>query len=88
MTHNLREMAIEAGIYMHLWRPEEIRITMAAELIVPLQDGLTLLKSDPERFKKFNPHNGWGDYDGFVQFVERYLEACKKDTDAHISVSR
>ena len=29
ITHNLGKMAEEAGIYKHLWRPEEIGITKA-----------------------------------------------------------
>jgi len=36
ITHNLGEMADEAGVYKHLWRPEEIGLTKAAELIEPL----------------------------------------------------
>ena len=29
ITHNLNTMADEAGIYKHLWRPDEIKITKA-----------------------------------------------------------
>lgn len=88
ITHNLGKMATEAGIYKHLWRPEELHIATALELIEPLQKGLDLLLSDPNRFKKFNPENGWGSYDGLVKFVSKYIEACKENPDAEISVSR
>lgn len=88
ITHNLGEMAEEAGIYNALWRPDEIGITQAAQLIEPLQAGLSLLKSDPVRFKKFNASNGWGTYEHFVPFVEKYLEACQDNPDAEVSVSR
>lgn len=88
ITHNLNTMAGEAGIYEHLWRPDEIGITKAGELIEPLKVGLALLKSDPERFKAFNPKNGWGTYDGLVGFVVDYLAACEKDPDADIEISR
>ncbi|MBK8772221.1 MAG: hypothetical protein IPM06_17610 [Rhizobiales bacterium] len=47
ITHNLNKMASAAGIYKHLWRPEEIGITKAAQLIEPLREGLALLLSDP-----------------------------------------
>lgn len=43
ITHNLGEMAEEAGIYKHLWRPEEIGITKADQLIAPLREGLARL---------------------------------------------
>lgn len=88
ITHNLREMAMEAGIYKELWRPEELGFTIAKQLIGPLSAGLTVLKSDPERFRKFNPENAWGDYEGLVLFVEEYLEACKTWPEARISTWR
>ena len=88
ITHNLGKMAKEAGIYYHLWRPEEIGISKAENLIIPLQEGLELLKSDPERFQKFDSPNGWGLYIHFVPFVEEYLKACIEYPDAEISISR
>lgn len=88
ITHNLNDMATEAGIYQHLWRPEEINITTARELIEPLRQGLHNLKSEPERYKKFNPVNGWGDYEGLVKFVETYLNACYEYPNAKVSVDR
>jgi hypothetical protein len=88
ITHNLNEMAEEAGIYEHLWRPDEIGITKAKQLIEPLKAGLETLKADPERFKRFNPSNGWGDYEGLVEFVESYIQACSDHPDADVEVSR
>jgi hypothetical protein len=88
ITHNLNSMAKEAGIYQHLWRPEELAISKAGQLIEPLRAGLALLKADPERFKKFNAENGWGLYEHFVPFVDRYLAACIDYPDADVSVSR
>jgi hypothetical protein len=81
-------MALEAGIYQHLWRPEELGITKASELIAPLSAGLDLLKSDPVRFKVFDSPNGWGMYDHFIPFVESYLTACKLNPNATVEVSR
>lgn len=88
ITHNLNRMAEEAGIYKHLWRPDEIGVTKAEQLIEPLDAGLKALVADPERFKAFNPSNGWGDCDGLVEFVGDYLEACRACPDAEVSVSR
>jgi hypothetical protein len=88
ITHNLTEMAEEAGIYKHLWRPEEIDITTAEQLIQPLEDGLLLMKSDPERFIAYDAPNRWGTYEQFLPWVERYLEACKKYPQARVRVSR
>jgi hypothetical protein len=88
ITHNLVRMADEVGIYQCLWRPEEIGITRASELVDHLRNGLALLKSDPERFREFNPANGWGNYETLVVFVETYLAACEAYPDAKVSVWR
>lgn len=88
ITHNLNKMAGEAGIYMHLWRPEELNITKAGELIEPLTKGVELMKSDPARFRAYNAPNGWGTYDQFVPWVEQYLQACIENPDADVEASR
>lgn len=77
ITHNLGKMATTAGIYEHLWRPEEIGITRARELIEPLTDGLARLQTDPCAFSVHNPPNGWGNYDGLVAFVASYLASLQ-----------
>lgn len=88
ITHNLSRMAAKAGIYEHLWRPDEIGITKASELIEPLRGGLARLRADPQGFRVYNPPNGWGDYDGLIAFVESYLTACEAYPSATIHVSR
>ena len=87
-THNLGRMADEADIYRALWRPEEIGITKASQLVGPLTIGLALMKADPPRFEKHNAPNGWGLYEHFVPWIEAYLAACVEHPDADVSVSR
>jgi len=88
ITHNLNKMADAAGLYEALWRPDEIGITKASELIGKLGLGLYVLKSDKDTFEKLAPANGWGSYNGLVSFVEKYLEACQDYPNAIINVSR
>ena len=88
ITHNLNDMAEEAGIYKHLWRPDEIEITHARQLIEPLSIAVALMKADPCRFKKFDAENGWGTYKDFVPWIDKYIKACKENPDATINVSR
>jgi hypothetical protein len=88
ITHNLGQMAEEAGLYKYLWRPEEVGVETAAELIVPLMEGLGRLQANPERFKLFNPPNGWGDYELLVAFTTNYLLACMTWPKAKVSVWR
>lgn len=88
ITHNLGKMAGEAGVYEALWRPEEKSWTKAGDLIETLEAGLKELKDKPEHYQQFNPENGWGSYDGLVEFVEQYLAKCKEYPEAEIRVSR
>jgi len=88
ITHNLTEMAEAAGIYHHLWRPEEIGITTAQQLIEPLQKGLEQLRTLPETYRQYNPSNGWGSYEGLIEFLEEYLAACEQYPDAKVEVCR
>ena len=88
ITHNLNRMAEEVGIYNYLWRPEEIDIFKAYQLIDPLREGLHKLKMYPDKFKTYNPENGWGTYEQFVKFVSNYLDACYEYPNATIEVSR
>lgn len=88
ITHNLGEMADQAGIYKELWRPEELGIVKASQMISPLESGLKILKENPEKFKKLNPGNGWGSYPGLVKFVSEYLSACKSYPDSNVRVDR
>lgn len=88
ITHNLNKMAAAADLYQALWRPDEINCTKAKDITGMLERGLKRLKKDPEGFKKLNPDNGWGNYDNLIEFVESYLDACKKWPNATIQVSR
>lgn len=88
ITHNLGDMADEAGIYDIVWRPDEHGITKAKQLISPLKKAIVEMEKDPVRFKKHNAPNGWGKYEHFVPFIKEYLAACEKYPEALISVSR
>lgn len=88
ITHNLGKMATEADLYQCLWRPEELAIEKANELVEFLALGLAKLRSKPGHYKHFNPSNGWGNYELLVEFTNRYLEACKQFPDAAVRVWR
>jgi hypothetical protein len=88
ITHNLGKMADAAGVYKYLWRPDEIGIGQAKQLIEPLTTGLERLQADPVTFRAHNPTNGWGSYEGLVKFVGDYLDACKAYPDCTVRVWR
>ena len=87
ITHNLTGMAKEVGIYQYLWHPEEVGVTKAENLIVPLQNAIELLHDDVARYTMFNSPNGWGSYADFVSYLKKFLAACVKYPDATVHVS-
>ncbi len=84
-THNMTPMAAAAGIYELVWHPDRVGVKTAGQVIEPLRVGIELLRSDPERFMTLNPGNGWGDYAGFIRWLEKYLQACTDHPDAEVS---
>jgi hypothetical protein len=96
ITHNLTKMAsavvLSNGqtLYQILWRPDECTppYTTAGQIADLLDEGWNILLANPEEYKKYNPENGWGSYEGLCNFVYEYRNACWDDPDAQISVSR
>lgn len=87
ITHNLNKMAAVAGLYYPLWHPEEIG-TKAGELIPALKTGIDALILKADICKELAPSNGWGDYDLLLRVANEYLDACIKNPQATIYVSR
>jgi hypothetical protein len=88
ITHNLSKMAGTAGLYECLWRPEEIGITTAHQLIEPLSKGIAFLAMHYHICKMDNPPNGWGTWEGLYDFCCDYLKACVQNPLATVRVCR
>lgn len=98
ITHNLSKMAfnVSENFYKALWRPHELLgfeegADVPSESLIPiLENGLSDLKSNPGKYKAFNPENGWGSYEILVSFVERYLAMLNRYTSKGyvVNVSR
>jgi len=88
VTHNMNNMAKAVGLYQVLWSPEEVGITMASQMIEPLEEAIKELVANPDKYKAYNPANGWGSYDIFVSFCRSVLSTCEENPDAIIEVSK
>ena len=88
ITHNLNKMAKEAGIYGIVWRPEELGIEYAGQIVEGLDRGILELKSHRTKYIKHDNPNGWGTYDGFVPWLEKLLDACKRYPKARVYACR
>ena len=91
ITHNLGKMAdaVVLGnghtLYQVLWRPDEHGWTKASDIAEMLDEGWNILLSDPEKFKKLNPENGWGNYNGLCDFTYKYRNACWNNPNAGLN---
>lgn len=88
ITHNLGKLANELGIYEHVWRPGDIGIEKAYQLVEPLKVALVKLRANPTKYKEFEPSNGWGTMDGFIVFLEEYIQACHDYPGATVTTHR
>jgi len=94
ITHNVNKMAMQVQLgggltlYEVLWRPDEHGMKFACDIAEHLIKGFEILRKDPEHYKKWNPENGWGSYDGLLRFVSEYHNACLDNPDAELRVSR
>ena len=99
ITHNLVDMAIACGLYNPMWRPyklynvpdekeSEFKYAEAGELADAIRHGVKELESNPEKYKKLNPENGWGTYDDLLRIAKEYLSYCDKYPYAEVKVSR
>lgn len=84
-THNLQPMWKAAGCLDALYERDG---AMAYTIERELSEALARMKTDPDRFRAFNPPNGWGDYDGAVRALERGLANVRAFPTARLDVSR
>lgn len=73
----------KTSLHSILWRPEETTLlTINGKLTPSYVKALSIcledLKEHRKYYEKFNPKNGWGNYDNLVNFVENLLEAIDK----------
>lgn len=89
ITHNVAPMARAAGLYYPLWRPREIGITHAWQLVPELNIGLERMEQHETYLRQFfTPSNGWGSYGTLLDFTMDYLAHCKVHPKAKIEISR
>lgn len=87
--HRLKEgYNIPEGDHDAEYAFEEANPSKANEIISVLEKGLADLKARPKHYEKFNASNGWGMYDNFVPFVEKYLDALKEFPESDIDIWR
>ncbi|MGG3890308.1 hypothetical protein [Metabacillus fastidiosus] len=61
---------------------------MKASVAIPiLENGIKNMTANAAEYKKLNPANGWGNYEGALSYMSRLLLACGENPNATIDVS-
>lgn len=83
MTSNVAPMWREAGA--DLAKMHELPAWRAVDVLTAAIDNMT---NYPQDYRAMEPANGWGDYDGCLEFLTSIRDACRKHPRAYISISR
>lgn len=89
ITHNLTRMASNCigydqwTLYELLWRDEQPDLDKL-EYSFLLFSCLRNLTNNPEKFKQFNPENGWGTYEQLVNFVKDFIKHLIDSPDGSV----
>lgn len=83
ITHNLHAMCAAAGV-----DPWEFKGRVAEDTLDELEDALRELRANPAKYRAMNPENGWGDYEGLVEWLAEVQEEAMRYPKAIWDVSR
>lgn len=82
MTSNVAPMWREAGVNL-----ADLKGRKASDCIAPLAAAIHAMEIDPAKYKAMDPENGWGDYEGCLDFLKTIHEACVSHPSCSVWVS-
>ena len=83
---NLKPLFEKAGFSINDFK-EAINSGERVISIPTLQFMITDMKAYPEIYRPLNPKNGWGNYEGAIQFLEEALDALLENENSTVSIS-
>lgn len=68
-TYNLSEMLYDKNVFGQkgIWKLDKKKSKSGIKILTKAINGL---QKNPSKFRKLNPSNGWGDYDGLVKLLK------------------
>ena len=81
-TGTMGEVCLRQGV-----ESLELPPPTGAELEPLLRKGLEDMKTNPDKYKKLNPENKWGDFKGAQAFTKALLDACTEYPNAIVKFS-
>ncbi|MFE9372275.1 hypothetical protein ACFYM2_21245 [Streptomyces sp. NPDC006711] len=59
----------------------------AGDSFPALQRAVAAMEAEPDEYRAMNPKNGWGDYDGALNYLRALRDACAAYPKARIYIS-
>jgi hypothetical protein len=81
LTFNLSKMMTAANVH-----PDILKGKTGKEIIPILRKAWSELIKDPDKFKRYNPPNGWGSYEGLLTWLKETVETAEEHLDAKFAV--
>lgn len=88
VSADLVPIAKKAGIYQHVWHPDELKISRAKELISPIENAIKDMDADMPAFEALNGDDEFGTAKNLKEFLGIYLDACNTYPKAHVRVMK
>jgi hypothetical protein len=68
-------------------RLADLKEKNASEALAALQRAVAAMEADTGKYEAMNPPNGWGDYEGALDYLRRLMDACAAHPKATIWIS-
>ncbi len=81
-TSNVSRMWRTAGCDLYALKDRK-----AGDLVPYLERAIWAMRDYPERYRAMEPDNGWGTYEGCLEFLEKILQGCYAVPSAIVRVS-
>jgi hypothetical protein len=83
MTSNVAPMWRKAGADL-----ADFAGKTAGDCVADLQAAIRAMEAEPETYRAMNPANGWGDYEGCLDFLKSIRDACATHPACTVHISR
>jgi hypothetical protein len=67
-------------------RLSELKDWRCLDAIPLLKGAVEHMRAQPDHYRKMNPENGWGDYEGALETLQWLLDSCRRHPLACIRI--
>ena len=83
MTSNIAPMYYDA--FGKDWK--FINNQKCKDIIGFIEEAYLKMENNPDKYKAMNPSNGWGNYEGALEYLKSILKECEENPNCIISIS-